>query len=559
MLHYFVVILIIAIIVIIQFRSFANTKQKIRRFLWIFPEKKSDKYELAKEKLIKKINSANENDLDAMLKTAGLNTNLYHYTETDAEGNSVPRFHRGKAQKDLVKSLASNNTTGIYANHDNDILKTIVSSINDYLKNNKSGSDFHLMKDIVDRSCDAKEEEISTQIPVPLYLGLVGTMAGILIGTFYLWLSGGIGGLLSAEGGTGKDGIEALLGGIALAMISSILGIILTTLSSSQFKNAKSFVDENKHSFLSWIQAKLLPTLSDNVASAIKEMAGNLTAFNKEFSDNTSNLGDALAKVNESYKLQTHLLDAVHKIADKNLAHQNLELYNVLKSNTAEIGTLAEYLQNCNQYLANVKELNNKLDDYETRTGFIKKASDFYSKHDHWLAENYDEANRKLKEVVGAYNDTIQTVFHAIKGDIESKRQELGTFIDHQNAALKTSAGDLDKIVKALSELGEVQKAVKAFESAIKGQNAKIDHLTVHIERLANAKSSGGAIQIEPKTSKWQIGLISIIAISCIVLTVNSFIKKADKTKPIPSESFIPQPLAPPIADSVTTVIDSAK
>ena len=61
--------------------------------------------------------------------------------------------------------------------------------MNNYLDNNKSAvSDFHLMKDIVDRNCDAKEEEIQTQIPVPLYLGLIGTMSGILIGVGFLVL-----------------------------------------------------------------------------------------------------------------------------------------------------------------------------------------------------------------------------------------------------------------------------------------------------------------------------------------------------------------------------------
>ena len=37
------------------------------------------------------------------------------------------------------------------------------------------------MKDVVERYCDADEEEITTQQPIPLYLGLMGTMVGIII------------------------------------------------------------------------------------------------------------------------------------------------------------------------------------------------------------------------------------------------------------------------------------------------------------------------------------------------------------------------------------------
>lgn len=500
--HYILIIAVIAVIVIIQIRSFADTKRKIKNFLQIFP-KKNDKYELQKEALIEAINSAEDEDLCKMIDTCNLNADKY-YVRQNADGEDVDVFQREKARKDLVDKLA-----GISVNHNNDTLNTIVDSINDYLKNNKTVSDFHLMKDIVDRNCDAKEEEINTQIPFPLYTGLIGTMGGISVGIGYLVFSGDLSALLGEIQGSGAGGVKGLLGGVALAMISSIFGIYLTTRSSYKFKKAKSIVESGKHVFLSWIQKKLLPTLSDNVVGAIREMTENLNNFNSEFAENTGNLGTALAKVNESYKMQVQLLSAVQQISDKDLTKQNLELYTALQNSTGEIATLAKYLNNSNQYLANVQALNKKLDDYENRTQFIEKASQFYSKHEHWLAENYDEANRALKEVVEKYNITIEDVFTEMKTDIEGKRQELGSFIDTQNKALTASAGNLDKIIKALSELGEVQKAVKEFESSIKEQNIKIDCLAEHIEKLANAKSSGSSVvQMQQKTSIWQKALI---------------------------------------------------
>src|SRR5690554_867654 len=71
---------------------------------------------------------------------------------------------------DIIQN--NNSIMGIISKHKNEVLETIIISINNYLHNNKGAvSDFHLIKDIVDRNCDAKEEEIHTQIPVPLYLG----------------------------------------------------------------------------------------------------------------------------------------------------------------------------------------------------------------------------------------------------------------------------------------------------------------------------------------------------------------------------------------------------
>src|SRR5690625_2919753 len=74
----------------------------------------------------------------------------------------------------------------------------IIDILNKYLLNNKGAvSDYHLMKDIVDRNCDAKEDEIQAQIPIPLYLGLAGTMLGILIGLGFLVFTGQLSELLN--------------------------------------------------------------------------------------------------------------------------------------------------------------------------------------------------------------------------------------------------------------------------------------------------------------------------------------------------------------------------
>ena len=63
----------------------------------------------------------------------------------------------------------------------NNVFDSIKLSINKYLENN-SGSviDFHLLKDAADRHCDSVENDINTQTPIPLYCGLMGTMAGVI-------------------------------------------------------------------------------------------------------------------------------------------------------------------------------------------------------------------------------------------------------------------------------------------------------------------------------------------------------------------------------------------
>lgn len=71
----------------------------------------------------------------------------------------------------------SSNEDGIQViiiNNENEVAKEIENSINTYLIKNKGAvSDFNLIKDIVERNCDAVESEIESVTPLPLYLGLV--------------------------------------------------------------------------------------------------------------------------------------------------------------------------------------------------------------------------------------------------------------------------------------------------------------------------------------------------------------------------------------------------
>jgi len=455
--HYLVIIAIIAIIVIVQVWFFVNTIRKINHFECIFPQK-NDKYQL--------------------LRTKGRST--------------------------------------IFANHNNLSFTTIVDSINDYLHNNKSVSDFHLMKDIVDRNCDAKEDEISTQIPVPLYMGLVGTMAGILAGVGFLVFSDGLKNLLDSGAGDAAKGVETLLGGVAIAMISSILGIILTTVGSNRFKTAKSFVESNKHTFLSWIQSRLLPTLSDNVVGAIREMAENLTKFNEIFSENIGNLGEALGKVNESYRLQTQLLDSVKEIIDKDITSQNLQLYNALKNSTKEIGTLAEYLYNTNAYLANVRALNNKLDKNETRTRTIEQMGEFFQaevrqiearksyisqavgKTDDALQKAFDDlrenAEKQMKEfslAAGKQQEVFQIAFGKLHENAEKEMEAFYEATDKQQKMLLQKLSETETLVEELRNLTSVKTSISNLEQAARMQNIKFDYLAQSIEKLAQMKVNG--------------------------------------------------------------------
>lgn len=177
--------------------------------------------------------------------------------------------------------------------------RKILDSINNYLQKNKGAvSDFMLIKDIVERNCDSKEEEITIQTPIPLYIGLMGTMLGIIIGIGRIAIMGGG---FSAFIDNPQQAIGELMGGVAIAMLASLTGILLTTISSWKSKTSKNKLEADKNGFYSWIQAELLPVLSGNMANTLQLLQQNLTSFNLSFSFNIGRMENALKEMSGSF------------------------------------------------------------------------------------------------------------------------------------------------------------------------------------------------------------------------------------------------------------------
>lgn len=237
--------------------------------------------------------------------------------------------------------------TGIYG-QGNLVFDSIKDSINKYLENN-SGSviDFSLLKDAVDRHCDSVENDINTLTPTPLYCGLAGTMAGVIVGLSSLLTTGSITALLSSGSGnfgTAAEGVNDLLTGVAWAMLASIAGILLTTITSLLFKRYKLQGESGKNTFLAWLQAKLLPELPSDTSDALNRLVKNLNKFNNTFAENTSSLRDALHDVNESYRIQGDIIKAVHDMDVMKMAKANVRVLEELKECTDKLEQFNEYL-----------------------------------------------------------------------------------------------------------------------------------------------------------------------------------------------------------------------
>ena len=544
--HYFIIIVVIDYVIVKQYSIWKDTKSKLNDYKGIFPDdlisnlkvynsilfspNKLNEYnkikgELLKLKLQKNNIEKTIGKLNREIQTITPDTEEYSNVESQINGQTNQRKN---TENEIAKIESQLKNFDYSFNTGNEICNTIISSINNYLiKNKNTTSDFNLIKDIVDRNCDAAEEEIQTQIPVPLYYGLIGTMAGILVGVGMLVFSGGLDDLLGNETTSANgNGIVALMGGVALAMVGSIIGIWLTTQGSLKLKTIKSDVEKNKHTFLSWMQAELLPTLSADTASAMKQMTDNLANFNATFSGNTETLSETLSKVNDATVGQADLLKQVQKLKIGQIATANINVYDKLKNCTDEIGHLGQFLTNSTEYLDRVKSLNEQLNESQELLRLVKQMSQFFERTESGLQEvilkSIGSAQDRLEDAVQKFNNSLAEQYQKMIVSTNNQTQKLESTLDEQNEVLKRRLSEFSTLVDEIKNLSSVKSSMDKLEKVTSKQNEKLDTLAQSIQQLSELKTTGGKIETRPSTlQKWAyISIITIVGlvIICIIL-----------------------------------------
>ena len=519
--HYLIVIALIILIIGLQVKSYLNTKSKINSFNSIFPSYDSD-YRI-KNVLVK---VSEEPDYESE----------EDYLFSDEEGVEVSQLE--------VASSSS-------------VMRRIVTALNNYLSKNKgAASDFHLMKDVVERYCDAEEEEITTQQPIPLYLGLMGTMVGIIVGIGAIAISGGL------AGESLMNHISELMTCVAIAMAASFTGVLCTTLIAWKSKDAVSKVQADKNRFYSWIQTELLPVLSGDAVNAIYLLQQNLMSFNQTFKANVAGLDTALSKIGDASREQVELIELIRDIDIRQVAQANIKVLKELKDCTSEMTTFNQYLHKVSGYLNAVNALNTNINEHLNRTAAIERMGAFFESE---IAQ-VSEREQYINQVVANVDDTLKRTFEALSDNVrtgvvelrgkaaeeyaelttsweaqqnafkeslaaqqiamqellQQREREFTEYLVQQQASLAEKATVITSMAKEIQMLGDTKSAMNDLVASTRDQNRKLDLLIEAISNNTGFVSNTSGARTENKND-----LISTISkwgsLVCILLIIVGF------------------------------------
>lgn len=438
-------------------------------------------------------------------------------------------------------TVAEDVTVIRYKKDDKDkVSENIETSINTYLRKNKGAvSDFNLIKDIVERNCDTLEAEITSQTPLPLYLGLMGTVAGIILGLFAITLSGGFSNI--------ENVIEILMSDVAVAMIASFMGIGFTTLTLWKSKQCKVTVEANKNRFYTWIQTNLLPVISKSAVSAITLLQQNLTRFNDSFTGTVDRLEEKLGDVGDVYESQIEILEKIEAIDVKRMAVANVKVLAALDGSMGSLDRFSQYMSNVTEYLTAVRELNGKLDEHLERTETLGVVSDFYKRQMKEIELRQDA----IKSAVLSVDDVMKSAFATLQSNSEQglrsmqeafvgQMMSMQEMIAKQTEKLTVQMNQMPQIVQKLEEISAIPSKLDKLIDRIEKSNVGLAKQVSQSIRAIPTSKGGGPIpltnkqtQFVPTESPWikwiLLIALAIIALACIAnLTVNIISMKSN-------------------------------
>lgn len=483
----FIVYIILGVIVIIQFYIFRNSLKKISKYEKAIP-----------------------NNIDSVLK--------FEDGTIKNESNGYPLFD------------------------------AIIKQLNNYLENNKrQTSDYHLMRDVIERNIEAKDSEISTQVPFPLYAGLMGTMLDIFIGVIIFLINGGVTNLISPVGNLGiaaTGGVDDLLWGVSLAMLTGALGIFLTSWGANKFKNARKNVEKKKNGLLSWIQAKLLPNLSTNLVSQLSKLGENLYSFNQTFAENTKGLGESLSVLKGTSEKQNELLKTIENLKINDIVSANIKVLNKLQESMVGLERLGLYLSNTESYLREVRLLNDKLDRSENREKMVEGMATYFKNEneqieirktamvtavgeiDTLLSQSFDTLKEKSKTALSNFATTIdlqnkdlESVFETQKTVFKEKLDEIGETISERNKSYSELCKTQEEgLIKASEKFSENTEELKEL-SKIRQEVEKLQYAIKSMEKSEPATVEIGDVRVHSEEPKW---LKPVSVTSCAALLIIS-------------------------------------
>jgi hypothetical protein len=387
----------------------------------------------------------------------------------------------GKTESGVIQEVELLTTNG---NNSSQKLEILLDEINMYLVSNRgSVADYTLLRDLTERHTSAMEDDVSSRANIPLYLGFAGTLIGIVIGLFDLYNFAA----QDANEVTGT-GITQFLSGVALAMVSSLLGLLWSVIAGNLlFANARQRVEAGKNKLLTFFQTALLPKLQRSVTSEITNLQRAFAKFNTDFMLGLNQLTGMLGQHRESISEQRELLELLNTMDIKKFAQANVDILKQLKGGVGHLKEFTNYLESINDTTFQLKQVTSAFTLLlDTTNNFKSIASKLDDRvEDSYLVLSYMKEQMEHLKIFGNYasqaDSVLLSAMDTLKAHVQQKMAELQHIAAKENDRMQQA---LNENRSGLAKLNLLENVDTHLGKIHRDGNALADAFYAEIQRV---------------------------------------------------------------------------
>ena len=398
-------------------------------------------------------------------------------------------------------------------------LNVLIKELNEYTHKNHGTTDFSVIQNKTERKIKVLYEDATSKLAFPTYLGLMGTFLGVFLGLFsFNW------GLFHSVNGITDASISNLIWGVLVSMLTSLVGLLLTTYSNHEAAETRRIVGEDKNTFYEFIQNELMPTLGVSMVAALNKLHHTINLFEPSFnrvidrfqstfdtctqrfgnafeknvtivSEAVRVMGENMDKINENVDLQAQLLKTLRSkgvVASLDAfvqASQNFELVTSalnrfeIARNTISDATreLLETQRRYNSSLELPMNVANKLNQ------ILARVTDF--------EKSINALGRSIEKTDLIYNREVEALSDAIRAI--KKKQKIAV------EAMQVSDSHLENIFSLQSE--SIAKLGKIYENSFATYAEKFQNVLDELEKEMLTRRKEIVAALEEKFSLDQI------------------------------------------------------
>jgi hypothetical protein len=317
---------------------------------------------------------------------------------------------------------------------------TVITDTNDYLRANKgAAADFNTLRDISEREAALLDQEIEAQISTPLYLGLLGTFLGAILGL--VALVNPFGDETSAAGGSSFNNADVthFLGGILIAMSGSFIGLLLTLGGNQLLKSARAQRDRYKNGYYNFLQKALLPRLNSDMQASMSNLKSVLDTFNQDFfskiqADFFSKIAEftpLISRITENISIQKNFLEKLQQIGYTELANATIKVFDRVDESAASFEKFLGYQQSLNVAVSKgadtAQTITSLLDRLSSLETALKQVPGYLEQHDARIREQarfYGEHQALLSQISQGVTQALSEDAHKMNEVLEKRRDE---------------------------------------------------------------------------------------------------------------------------------------